>query len=289
MLKFRLIHLLPIILISIFAWSFTLLFTSSNIKLSQPLLAPLQDLPKSTSPSIAFTNITPYLNSFIFIIIICITGYCLFYLLSRFKSNIRYFTIIILWLSSFMLTSFSIVLLSLNLVNYIGPDYLITIVNYRYVIGAIFGSFIVLPLFRERELSSLLSSSYLGSGLGVLMGASLPFWTTIILLISISIFDIYAVKFGYLKNLNKLNISQLRGFIIQFRGLGLGLGDVFFYSLIIYFAFSNFGFISGISATFGLIIGFIFTLLILNKHHLVPALPSSLFCGLFFILISILL
>ena len=121
------------------------------------------------------------------------------------------------------------------------------------------------------------------------MGASLPFWTTIILLISISIFDIYAVKFGYLKNLNKLNISQLRGFIIQFRGLGLGLGDVFFYSLIIYFAFSNFGFISGISATFGLIIGFIFTLLILNKHHLVPALPSSLFCGLFFILISILL
>ncbi len=273
-------------MISIFAWSFTLLFTSSNIKLSQPLLTPLQDLPKSTSPSIALTNIAPYLNSFIFIIIICITGYCLFYLLSRFKSNIRYLTIIILFLSSLMLTSLSIVLLSLNLINYIGSDYFITIVNYRYVIGAIIGSFITLNLFREQELYSLISSSYLGSGLGVLMGSSLPFWTTIILLIAISIFDIYAVKLGYLKNINKLSISQLKGLIIQFRGLGLGLGDVFFYSLLIYFAFSNFGLISGISATFGLIVGFVFTLIILNKHRLVPALPSSLFFGLFFTFIS---
>ena len=146
-------------MISIFAWSFTLLFTSSNIKLSQPLLTPHQDLPKSTSPSIALTNIAPYLNSFIFIIIICITGYCLFYLLSRFKSNISYLTIIILFLSSLMLTSLSIVLLSLNLINYIGSDYFITIVNYRYVIGAIIGSFITLTLFREQELPSLISSS----------------------------------------------------------------------------------------------------------------------------------
>ncbi len=144
----------------------------------------------------------------------------------------------------------------------------------------------MLVLLRAGELASLVASTYVGAGVGVMLGASLPFWTTIVLLVAISCFDVLAVRRGHLKRIGDINPTELKGLMVEFRGMGLGLGDVFFYSLLIHFSLANFGLISGIAASIGIFAGFSLTLQLLKKNSLVPALPQPLLIGMALVLVT---
>ena len=140
---------------------------------------------------------------------------------------------------------------------------------------------------------------YIGLITGALMGIIMPTWTTILILVGISLYDIFAVlyKHGPIRQMIDLISEDEEGGEVEEKvkngeieydtsTLELGIGDLVFYSMLTSTALviENLFFWENITLTvlsgLAIIIGAAITIRNLKKNKILPGLPISIFLGL---------
>ena len=263
-----LLHLVPVMLTLFIAFILSLLLYLSRLSLPQPVITPAPEPPAEAPPEQALTNVSPYINALIVVGLIFVGSFILITIVSRYRILLRIFIFSILSIIAFSTTLFFLEISPLFSSSYnVIASLLITLA-------------ILLVVYREIELASVVGLSYVAAAAGTILGFSIPFWTTIVLVLLISAYDIYAIFRGHLRALGSEDSHSLQGLMVDFRGISIGLGDLFFYSILLAFVIANFSIVSGIMTSLGILIGFYLTLQLLKKWRAVPGLPISLILGL---------
>jgi len=120
----------------------------------------------------------------------------------------------------------------------------------------------------------------LGGALGTFLGASIPTFSAVFILLFLGIYDIFAVTRGPVGKIALEGLRHLRGLSFSFRDIQMGLGDVTFYSMLISHAFIFFGPWACLSSTIGVLAGSLISFKMLEKKSIFPGLPFSVFLGL---------
>ncbi|WXG42945.1 MAG: hypothetical protein WED04_02530 [Promethearchaeati archaeon SRVP18_Atabeyarchaeia-1] len=121
-----------------------------------------------------------------------------------------------------------------------------------------------------------------GGGIGTLLGTTLPLWTGLLMVMGISIYDIYSVRSGPIKEIVKVSKDRqevIPGLSYVSSDWEIGLGDLGIYSMLISLAETQFGLIACIFSIVGIIIGSILTLQLLKKREFLPGLPITSLIG----------
>jgi hypothetical protein len=124
-------------------------------------------------------------------------------------------------------------------------------------------------------------------GMGVIFNNSLPTTTKLLVIIAYSIFDYISVSKGILKKMfshpgTGKNIFE--PLLIMFGDIGIGVGDILFYSLFVVFSMEllyPFYLLGFAASSFSILIGHLINLKVLVKKKMIPALPIPLISGLF--------
>ena len=196
------------------------------------------------------------------------------------------------------------------------PSYLLTEpvivypVNWDAPLGAgiVFSAIITGVLFNphagrlQKNLSLLLFSGMLGGFLAIVLYT----WTVLIVLLLLSLYDLYAVFYGPIKEIVNMFIEMRSGnekenksvptpreifssLTYQGEGWELGMGDLVFYSLLTahstYYGLTH-PLLGGITwalfllpVSLALFVGFYLTELLLERYHLLPGLPIPMGLG----------
>ncbi|MEM2914748.1 MAG: hypothetical protein QXH91_05040, partial [Candidatus Bathyarchaeia archaeon] len=120
-----------------------------------------------------------------------------------------------------------------------------------------------------------------GSSAGTFLGTSIPLLSAIVLILMLMFYDVITVYKGPLCKMLKMEEARtlLKGIVIEFRKVIIGLGDIIFYSMVIshiYYNFNAYYLPSTVMASIGILIGTYITLKIVEKKRIAPALPISL-------------
>ncbi|TXT67472.1 MAG: Presenilin [Promethearchaeota archaeon] len=175
------------------------------------------------------------------------------------------------------------------------------IVYYSMLVGIIVISIFMMYKYFSTE-SLIIKNSvvlYVGLLTGALLGIMMPLWTTIAILIGISLWDIFAVlyKKGPIKQMIDLasGISdeeieeKIKSGEIDYdtSKLELGIGDLVFYSMLTSASLILTGnLIIVLLTTLAIVIGTGITIQGLKRNKILPGLPISIFLGLGTFLIS---
>ncbi len=180
------------------------------------------------------------------------------------------------------------------------------------IVSIVLGIIITYQLFSETASERRKNASLLiiGGGLGSFLGIWLPSWTTFLMLALFSIWDIYAVKKGPIKQIVELNQEEDDNYIKQLsfgsEEWEIGLGDLVFYTMLTshilyncrvpytYFSFlMTYGLIISLIPFFvsiiGVLIGVKITFKLLQKRKMLPGLPISIGLGISSFLLSLLI
>ncbi len=260
---------LPVALSIIMTWICVLLTGRAGIIFPKPIITPVEEPSPTAPPAQALSNPAPYLNTLIVIGLIAISSIIILYIASRKPRILRILVACLAWLVSFSITTLHLLNLSLTLNPWIFNLWIplasatATIITY-------------LLIFRGGEISMSFAASYIASGAGGVIGMSIPYWTFLVLVAAISIYDIFAVYKGHLSHLTKQDAPILRGLAVEVGDLVIGLGDLFFYSLTISAIFWNLGETPAVVATIAIMAGYTIILLLLQRKRIVPGLPIPL-------------
>jgi len=190
----------------------------------------------------------------------------------------------------------------LNLTNYEIP---------LFFISFLLGLLITYQIFSEKtsNLKKNLALLIIGGSLGSFLGIFLPSWTTFLMLSLFSIWDIYAVKKGPIKQIVELTnddkINLVKALSFSSEEWEIGLGDLVFYTMLTshvlyncnvpetYFSFlMKYGTLIAVipffTTLFGVLIGAKITFKLLLKRKMLPGLPISIGLGIGFFLLTIL-
>jgi hypothetical protein len=121
-----------------------------------------------------------------------------------------------------------------------------------------------------------------GGGIGTLLGTALPLWTGLLMVMGISIYDIYSVRSGPIKEIVKVSKEGeelIPGLSYVSSDWEIGLGDLGIYSMLISLAETQFGVIACVSSMIGIFIGSVLTLQLLKKREFLPGLPLTSLIG----------
>ncbi len=181
--------------------------------------------------------------------------------------------------------------------------------NISNLILTIFSAFLsILMLYRYFTSYSLVTKNmfilYIGLLTGALMGIVMPLWTTLTILIGISLWDIFAVlyKKGPIKEMIDLaseamsspaerieEKEKIKQGMAEYdtAKLEIGIGDLVFYSMLTSSALIlSDNLIIMILTAIAIIIGTGLTISGLNRNKILPGLPISIFLGIATMLIS---
>jgi len=244
-------------------------FLSLSVKgvwLPQPVVTPVPV--EGEGPEQLLTP-APYLNSMIMVSMIFLGSVLILFLL-RYYRLLRIIINLVVFVSSSAATVFYLFLLS-DL-----PE------THIYILSLFAGLIVAVSISSKSEVAGVLAASYLASAVGVLLGVSIPYWTALAVLTVVALYDVLAVFKGHLRNLHELDTGRIKGLVVDFRGVTLGLGDLIFYSLLFSMTFNNLGMLSAFAAAFGIMMGYFLTLRMALRHPVFPALPIPLLVGLIF-------
>ena len=122
----------------------------------------------------------------------------------------------------------------------------------------------------------------LGGALGVFFSFVIPLYSTILILVFLAIYDIFAVYRGPVGKIAQSGIDQFPGLSYTFKDIQMGLGDLVFYSVLIgtmFFSFTS-NMLPAIMSMVGICIGAIITFFMLEKREVFPGLPFPIALGL---------
>ena len=266
------VHLVPIAVCLLASYFFTSLIRLSRLSLPPPVITPAEEPPPTVPAQEALSQPAPYVNSIIIILIMFVAGVAIIYLLAKYKRLLRFLIYFLIGIVTFSTTTFYTTLVAVIFLPQILELWLIL------TILAIF--LVIYSIHKGYEIPAMLASVYVASSAGSITGSSLPFWTSLVLMVAVSLYDVYAVYRGHLKNLAKEDIMLFPGLMVEFRGITVGLGDFFFYSILASFALENWGVLPSFLASVGIILGFAITIYLLRYRRILPGLPLSLILGL---------
>jgi hypothetical protein len=121
-----------------------------------------------------------------------------------------------------------------------------------------------------------------GGGIGTLLGTALPLWTGLLMVLGISLYDIYSVRSGPLKEIVKVSKEQqeiIPGLSYVSSDWEIGLGDLGIYSMLISLAETQFGILACMASILGILLGSLITLKLLKKREFIPGLPITSLVG----------
>ena len=161
----------------------------------------------------------------------------------------------------------------------------------------------------ENELLNMLIIVLYGVTFGLIFSVMLPIWSVVVIVMMLSVYDLYSVFKGPLKALIDTFIGEgckpsgsgttlldelLKGLIIRFRGIRLGSGDILFYSLLVgsTYRLEPYSPVYTLASGIGILLGSFITLKALERRRAMPALPlpallSLVFVGLSYLLINL--
>jgi len=131
----------------------------------------------------------------------------------------------------------------------------------------------------------------LGGALGVFFSFVIPLYSTIVILVFLAVYDVFAVYRGPVGKIAQSGIDQFPGLSYSFKELQMGLGDLVFYAVLIgtmYFSFSS-SMLPAVMGLVGICLGALITFFMLEKREVFPGLPFPIMLGLAFGLIMAML
>lgn len=268
-------NIFPVLLTVAVAWAYTMVAVSSQVVLPQPALTPIEE-PPLTRPEEGLTNPAPYLNMLIFIGFVAVGGIIVYLVTRRFPTSIKYLAAGLFGLSGFA----TFYLYGFMLMDVFQVVIVQVIDQLLAAVSLALAGLVVFMLWSKRGVLRVISASLVGAGVGVYLGMSMPRWTTLVIVVGISIYDIVAVYKGPLGRLAQLDLVTMRGLVVDFMDVFLGLGDIVFYSMLIAFSYWHLDLAAAVAATAGILVGFGITLLVLKRGGPAPGLPASLVIGL---------
>ncbi len=248
-------------------------------------------------------------NGIIFTIIAVISAFIIIFFVKRYGIGIlRYLFGFNFGFVSFFLTwFFGSIILVLILIHFLPGDVIILIIDIIFPIVILSFSIVLIYLYFTSDSIYLKNFLviYIGLLIGAIMGVIMFLWTTLAILIGVSLWDIYAVKAkrGPIKemidiasqnpNEDALSDEDLRekvkGGEMEYdtSKLEIGIGDLAFYSMLTSSALIRTGsIIVMILTAIAIIIGTGITITGLKRNKLLPGLPISIFLGIGTMLIS---
>jgi len=260
-------------ILSVSIWTFIILMSFINVQ-----IPPSPPLVVVEEPTVGAENSSsPYINTLVVLIILAIGGTTFIAILLYVPRIASYISIVVFGLVSF----FSLTLYALLLSYRLGIQ-----IESEITLLCLFLAAVLTWLIRKGGGAlPLLSASITAAAGGVLIGSMLPPVTALILLLAISLFDLLMVKKGYLSMLGKEElrdrIALIKGMIVNFNHLNIGLGDLVFYSILVSNIYFQSGFWPALLSNIGVFIGFSITLMFLKRHSTVPGLTIPILLGLF--------
>ena len=123
--------------------------------------------------------------------------------------------------------------------------------------------------------------AFVGAEVGSFFAQTLPPLTALVLPAAFSVYDIYAVFKGPLKQLiGTAPGIALTGMSIKAGEFTLGLGDIVFYTMLPCLAYFRTGAISSLATIVAIDAGVLITLFLLSRRRLLPGLPIPMLFGL---------
>jgi presenilin-like A22 family membrane protease len=256
----QVVYLVPVLASLLFGLACAYLLLSQPVSLVQ--VAPFSENTASA----------PFGNAFYFVIIVALSA-TVFYILLKRKSRRLITGLIALALTAASLL-LSLVYLSALFAYLPSLDFLV--IPLSVLITVIFD----LAIFRLGSKARNLVVVLLGGGLGVFFSASIPFYSAVLILVFLAVYDVFAVYYGPVGKIADSGLDQLQGLSYSFKDVQMGLGDLVFYSMLVGTMLFNFGLLSYIVSLIGILAGSFITFLLLEKRGMFPGLPFPILLGL---------
>jgi len=266
--------LIPLIS-SLTSWSFVSILFLTRIRAAPSPPVVVIEEPVGGGVEAAAASPAPYLNTLATIGVIAIAGVIFFLIFRRYPRMASLLAIILFGLVSFSAVSFYLLILSTVL--YLLAPPLIPLIALAF---AILASLSV----RRSGVLSLLASSITGSAAGVIIGSMIPLFTSMVLVLTVSVFDFLMVRYGYLSALSERRFHDrlhlMRGMLVEVGDVALGLGDLVFYALLVAATYFHLGVWAALAANVGVSVGFYMTIRLLRRTSTMPGLLIPLILGL---------
>ncbi len=137
--------------------------------------------------------------------------------------------------------------------------------------------FIVYGALWGRRSLRLATMLFVGASLGALLGFSSNTLTAFTILLALAAYDVFAVFKGPLGKMTSVKGGMgLRGLMVPFGELSIGLGDLVFYSMLISHIYLALGVAPFATGLLGLMLGAYLTFKQLEKRRIFPGLPFTL-------------
>jgi len=142
-------------------------------------------------------------------------------------------------------------------------------------------AFVVLEVFLRKGKFHAIIVLIFGGATGALLGASIPLFSAVLILLLLGIYDVVAVFRGPVGKIAAKGLEHLPGASFSFRNIYVGLGDLTFYSMLVSRVFLSFGWEACVAAMFGVLLGSFLSFKMVEKKGMFPGLPFSVLFGLF--------
>jgi presenilin-like A22 family membrane protease len=264
--KVNLVYLVPILASVFFGLGCAWLLKPKSGQVI-PELPPVTPFPDNTLSG-------PVGNAIFFMIAIAISATTFYFLLKQNKVKIIKTVIFaVMTLAAGMLSIFYLSTL-LALTNFYNIPLIVIL---SVLITVVFD----LAIFKYTKVQSI-AVICLGGAFGALFSFLLPPYSAILLLIVLSIYDIFAVYRGPVGKIAQSGLEQLSGLSYSFKDIQMGLGDLFFYTVLVCLMFFNYpnSLIPTIMSIVGICAGSIITFFMLEKKGIFPGLPFPIALGL---------
>jgi presenilin-like A22 family membrane protease len=235
------------------------------------LLQPVPTIPVTPFPE--DNPSAPFGNALYFVIIIAVSA-TVFYILLKRKSRrlISFLITLALTTASLLL---SIIYLSAIFAYVPSFEFLVLPLALTVTVG------FILAVFKLGSKARNAVVVCLGGALGVFFGAFIPFFSAVLILVFLAVYDVFAVYYGPVGKIARSGLDQLKGLSYSFKDVQMGLGDLVFYSMLSGSMLFNFNsLLPCLFSIVGILAGSMLTLVMLTKKGIFPGLPFPILLGL---------
>ncbi len=236
------------------------------------LLLPQSVGPITVTPFPEDTASGPFSNAFYFVILVAV-GATVFYILLKRNSRRAISALIGVALTAAFLL-ISIIYLYALFANVPNADFFVL------PLAVLIAAVADLAVFKVGGKARNIAVVFLGGALGAFFGAAIPLVSAFLILVFLSVYDVFAVYYGPVGKIAHSGLDQLQGLSYSFKEIQMGLGDLVFYSMLSAAMLLNFGFVSSLVSVVGVLVGSFVTFLILEKKNIFPGLPFPIMLGL---------
>ena len=257
----QLVYLVPVLASLLFGLGCTYLL------IAQPLP------PMEVTPFQEGTPSAPLGNAFYFVILIALSA-TVFYILLKRKSRKIIFALITVALTT---ASLLLSLVYLSAIFAYAPSWDFLVIPLSILVTVIFD----LAIFRLGSKARNVSVVLLGGGLGVFFSVAIPFFSAVLILVFLAVYDVFAVYYGPVGKIAHSGLDQLQGLSYSFKDVQMGLGDLVFYSMLTGSILLNYNsLLPYLVSLIGILAGSFLTLIMLEKKGIFPGLPFPIVLGL---------